>query len=106
MQQNVLPGKQEPYFLGSGEGQRYLLGPFLATIIGRRQDTGSLMEGVVLIGAKNSVMPCAEPPDWKQPLPGVDVEFLFDESSAMTRGAKCSVAPPGVEPYVIPAGDW
>src|SRR5690242_21421262 len=57
MQRNVLPGKQEPYYLGSGEGHRYLLGPFLATIIGRRQDTGSLMDGVVLIGAKNSVMP-------------------------------------------------
>jgi len=47
----------------------------------------------------------AEPPDWKKPLPGVDVEFLGDESSAMTRGEKCSVAPPGVEPYVIPAGE-
>jgi hypothetical protein len=53
--QNVLPGQQQPYFLESGEGQRYLLGPFLATIIGNRQDTGSLMEGVVLIGA--AVMP-------------------------------------------------
>lgn len=186
MQQNVLPGKQEPYFLVSGEGRRYLLGPFLATIIGRSQDTGSLMEGVVLIGAKNSVVPLhrhnnsheaiyvlegsavlrlaekefvleggdyasvppgtahrftftshrtrlltwtfgdngaamysalgrpseavtycgrAEPPDWKKPLPGVDVEFLCDESSAMPRGEKSGVAPPGVEPYVIPAGE-
>jgi quercetin 2,3-dioxygenase len=57
MHQNVLPGQQQPYFLESGEGQRYLLGPFLATIIGRRQDTGSLMEGVVLIGAKDSGVP-------------------------------------------------
>jgi quercetin 2,3-dioxygenase len=186
MHQNVLPGKQEPYFLGSGEGQRYLLGPFLATIIGRRQDTGSLMEGVVLIGAKNSVIPLhrhnnsheaiyviegsailrlrdkefaleggdyasvppgtahsftftshrtrlltwtfadngaamysalgepsdavtycsrAESPAWNKPLPGVDVEFLFDESSAMTLGEMCSAAPAGVEPYVIPAGE-
>jgi len=57
MHQNVLPGQQQPYFLESGEGRRYLLGPLLATIIGRRQDTGSLMEGVVLIGAKDSVVP-------------------------------------------------
>ncbi len=54
MYRNVLAGQQQPYFLESGEGQRFLLGPFLATIIGHRLDTGSLMEGVVLIGAKDS----------------------------------------------------
>jgi len=52
MHQNVLPGQKQPYFLESGEGQRHLLGPLLATTIGHRQDTGSLMEGVVLIGAR------------------------------------------------------
>jgi quercetin 2,3-dioxygenase len=57
MHRNVLPGQQQPYFLERGEGLRYLLGSFLTTIIGRRQDTGSLMEGVVLIGAKGSVVP-------------------------------------------------
>lgn len=57
MYRNFLPGQQQPYFLESGEGQRYLLGLLLVTIIGRRQDTGSLMEGVVLLGAKNAVMP-------------------------------------------------
>lgn len=57
MHHNLLPGERQPYFLESGEGLRYLLGPILATIIGRRQDTGSLMEGVVLIGAKDSVVP-------------------------------------------------
>jgi quercetin 2,3-dioxygenase len=55
--QNVLPGEQQPYFLESGEGRRYLLGSLLATIIGRREDTGSLMEGVVLIGAKGFGVP-------------------------------------------------
>jgi quercetin 2,3-dioxygenase len=57
MYENKLPGQQKPYFLESGEGQRYLLGSLLATTIGRSQDTGSLMEGVVLIGAKDSVVP-------------------------------------------------
>lgn len=185
MYQNVLPGEQQPYFLESGEGQRYLLGPLLATSIGRRQDTGSLMEGVVLFGAKGSGVPLhrhsssheaiyvlegsatlrlgdkqfaleggdyvsvppgtahsfastshrtrlltwtfgengaamyealgqsteavtysthAEPPDWRKPLPGIDVEIL-SESSAITPGKKRSVAPAGVEPYVIPAGE-
>ena len=57
MLQNALPGQQQPYFLESGDGQRYLLGSLLATFIGRSQDTGSLMEGVVLIGAKGSDVP-------------------------------------------------
>lgn len=186
MYQNVLPGQQQPYFLESGEGPRYLLGSLLATVIGTGQDTGSLMEGVVLTGAKESVMPLhrhnssheaiyvlegsailrladrefaleggdyasvppgtahgfrftshrtrllawtfggnvaamyaalgqpseaviystrAELPDWKQPLPGIDVEFLSDEASTTERGEKSSVAPAGAEPYVIPAGE-
>jgi len=185
MHRNVLPGEQQPYFLESGEGRRYLLGSFLTTTIGHRQDTGSLMEGVVLIGAKNSVVPLhrhnsshetiyvidgsarlrlgdkefalevgdyasvspgtahsfaftshrtrlltwtfgdngaamyaalgqpseaviysprAEPPDWK-PLPGIDVEFLSNQTSTITPGEKSSVAPGGIESYVIPAGE-
>lgn len=186
MHHNLLPGERQPYFLESGEGLRYLLGPILATIIGRRQDTGSLMEGVVLIGAKDSVVPLhrhnnsheaifvlegaadlrldghdfaldsgdyvsippgtahsfvftshrtrlltwtfgdngaemyaaagrpsgaatystrAEPADWNKPMPGIDVEFLPGESSTITRGDKCRIAPAGLDPYVIPAGE-
>jgi quercetin 2,3-dioxygenase len=48
--------------------------------------------------------PHAEPPDWRKPLPGIDVELL-PESSAITPGKKSRVAPAGVEPYVIPAGE-
>jgi hypothetical protein len=47
----------------------------------------------------------ADLPDWKQRLPGVDVEFLSDEHSTIRAGEKSSVAPPRVEPYVIPAGE-
>ena len=57
MHRNALPGRQQPYFLESGEGERYSLGPFLATIIGNGRDTGALMEGVVLTGAKDSAVP-------------------------------------------------
>ena len=44
----------------------------------------------------------AEPPDWNKP-PGVDVEFLSNGSSVIAPGEKSSVAPAGVEPYVIAA---
>ncbi|MBV9036438.1 MAG: cupin domain-containing protein [Acidobacteriaceae bacterium] len=48
----------------------------------------------------------AEPPDWKKPLPSVDVEFLPDELPALRPGEKSRVAPAaGVKPYVIPAGE-
>jgi len=47
----------------------------------------------------------AEPPDWNKPLPGLDVEFLSNEASGITAGEKSRVAPAGVEPYVIPAGE-
>jgi hypothetical protein len=43
----------------------------------------------------------AEPPDRRKPLPGVDVEFLVDESSTSTPGKKSSVVPGAIEPYVI-----
>lgn len=186
MHENMLPGQQRPYFLESGEGRRYLLGSLLATVIGRSEDTGSLMEGVILIGAKNSVVPLhrhntsheaiyvvegaaglrmgdrefalsdgdyasvppdtahsvtftthrtrlltwtfggngasmytalgqptesviysvrAGPADWNKPLPGIDVEFLDSESPAATQGEKCNLAPAGVEPYVLAAGE-
>jgi quercetin 2,3-dioxygenase len=186
MNRNLLPGEQQPYALESGEGQRYVLSSFLATIIGRRQDTGSLMEGVVLIGAKDSAVPLhrhsnsheaiyvlegsahlrlgdrvfaleggdyasvppgtphsftftshrsrlltwtfggngaamyaalGEPseatiysthstlPDWANTLPGIDAEFLSNESSAVTQGEKSGVAPAGMEPYVLEAGE-
>jgi quercetin 2,3-dioxygenase len=186
MHRNVLPGQQQPYFLESGEGERHSLGPFLATIIGNGRDTGALMEGVVLTGAKDSAVPLhghkgsheaiyvlegsarlrlgdsefaleggdyasvppgtahsftftshrtrlltwtfggngaamyaalgepsealiysphAEPPDWKKALPGVDVEFLLSDSSSIKPGEKSAVAPDGIEPYVIPAGE-
>jgi quercetin 2,3-dioxygenase len=186
MYQNVLPGQQQPYFLESGEGRRYMLGSILVTVIGRRQDTGSLMEGVVLIGAKDSVLPLhrhnnsheavyvlegaaqlrlgnnefalesgdytsippgmahsfaftshrtrlltwtfgdngaamyaalgqptesvtysarAEPPDWGKTLLGIDAEFLSGDSSVITPGEKSTLAPAGVEPYVILSGE-
>jgi quercetin 2,3-dioxygenase len=57
MVKNQLPGTVGPYFLESGEGERYVIGTFLATIIGRSRDTGGLMAGCILTGAKGSEMP-------------------------------------------------
>ena len=46
-----------------------------------------------------------EPPDWKKPLPGVDIEFLLNDTAATMLGEKSTTAPDGIGPYVIPAGE-
>lgn len=53
----MLPGARRPCFLERGEGRRFLPGTFLATTIRRGQDTGSLLEGTILSGARNFVVP-------------------------------------------------
>jgi quercetin 2,3-dioxygenase len=52
-----LPGKRIPYFLQSGEGERFLLGGQLATFVARMDDTEGPHEGVVISGGKGSTFP-------------------------------------------------
>ncbi len=57
MMSDQLPGKNIPYFLGAGEGERYLVGGELATFIARHEETGGLHEAVVVAGGKGSIFP-------------------------------------------------
>src|SRR5579875_196201 len=52
-----LPGEKRAYFLAAGEGERYVFGTQLATIIAPARSTGSLFELVVLSGGKGDVFP-------------------------------------------------
>ncbi len=97
MHQNVLPGEKQPCFLESGEGPRYLLGRLLATSIGRREDTGSLMEGVVLTGAKGCGVPLHRHGNSHEAiyvLEGAATLRLGDEEFELEGGDYVSV-PPG-----------
>jgi quercetin 2,3-dioxygenase len=47
----------------------------------------------------------ARVPDWAKALPGVDIQFLPNEFSAVTPGEKSSVAPTRIEPYVLRIGE-
>ena len=44
-----LPGSKQPFLLNAGDGERFVFGSQLATVIARN-DSGGLFEGVVLLG--------------------------------------------------------
>src|ERR1700694_3402617 len=52
-----LPGTKLPYFLRAGDGEKYLFGGQLATMIAREQETAGLLEAVILSGGKGSRLP-------------------------------------------------
>ena len=104
MHRNVLPGQQQPYFLESGEGQRYSLGSFLATVIGNMQDTGSLMEGVVLIGAKGAEVPLHRHKNSHEAiyvLEGTADLRLDDKHFALIGGDYVSISPGTVHSFAF-----
>src|SRR5947208_3119333 len=54
---NQLPGEKTAYFLNAGEGERYVFGTQLATVIAPAKSTGNLFELVVLSGGKGDSFP-------------------------------------------------
>src|SRR5476649_864843 len=59
---HTLPGTNEAYFLRDGEGERYIVGGQLATVIARPEDTGGRLEAVVVSGRKGAAFPLHEHP--------------------------------------------
>lgn len=54
MKSNELPGTQMPFHLEFGQGQRFVFGRQMATVIARREDLGIGMASSILSGAKGS----------------------------------------------------
>ncbi|SOD92807.1 quercetin 2,3-dioxygenase [Spirosoma fluviale] len=52
-----LPGQKIPYFIRSGDGERYLVGSLVINLTARGVDTGDLYEWTVITGGKGAVMP-------------------------------------------------
>ncbi|NMO14600.1 quercetin 2,3-dioxygenase [Pyxidicoccus fallax] len=52
-----LPGSAVPYFIRSGEGERYLVGGLVADLVARGNDTGELFEAAVLTGGRDANFP-------------------------------------------------
>lgn len=57
LRSNPLPDEKNAYFLASGEGERYLFGTQLATLIAPAKSTGHMFELVVVTGAKGDAFP-------------------------------------------------
>ena len=99
MLKHELPGIVSPYCIESGEGERYALGTFLVTVIGRNQDTGGLMAGSILTGASGSLMPLhahRESHEAIMVLEGVASLELAGQRYELTSGDYASI-PPGAE---------
>lgn len=54
---NTLPDQKVPYLIRSGEGERYLFGKQLATVIANSKSTEGLLEIVSLSGGKGDTFP-------------------------------------------------
>jgi quercetin 2,3-dioxygenase len=57
MSGDQLPGVKRFYLIRAGEGRRFTFGGQLATVIARNDDTGGLLEAVVLSGGKDTLFP-------------------------------------------------
>ncbi|TDO15542.1 quercetin 2,3-dioxygenase [Bacillus subtilis] len=55
--ENSLPKEKMPYLLRSGEGERYLFGRQVATVMANAKSTGDLFEIVLLSGGKGDAFP-------------------------------------------------
>ncbi|MDA7027158.1 quercetin 2,3-dioxygenase [Bacillus sp. CLL-7-23] len=55
--QHLLPKEKMPYLLRSGEGERYLFGRQVATVMADGESTGNLFEVVMLSGGKEDHFP-------------------------------------------------
>ncbi|MQY24179.1 quercetin 2,3-dioxygenase [Nocardia macrotermitis] len=54
---NALPGEPAPYYLASGEGQRYEIDGQLWTVIARPADTGGLFDAAFILGPRGAGAP-------------------------------------------------
>jgi quercetin 2,3-dioxygenase len=52
-----LPGRNQTYFLRSGEGERYAFGNAIATVVARYEDTGGRYQASFVFGDKARIVP-------------------------------------------------
>ncbi len=86
---NELPGSQTTFKLESGEGQRYVFGSHLATIIARAEDIGFPMAGAILTGAKGSTVPIHQHAKTHEAL------FVVEGMISLTLGEQTFTLSPG-----------
>jgi quercetin 2,3-dioxygenase len=93
----TLPGACAPYLMRDGEGERYLVGSHLATVIARPDDTAARLECVVWSGGKGASMPMHQHQHGHEAVLVLDgrVELsIGTRRSVLSRGDYASL-PPG-----------
>ncbi|MFF3570013.1 quercetin 2,3-dioxygenase [Nocardia jiangxiensis] len=95
---NALPGEPAPYYLASGEGQRYEVDGQLWTVIARPADTGELFDAAFILGPRGAGAPfhsLAEHQRTYHVFEGSVQFWLPGRSRVLTQGDSIHV-PPGV----------
>ena len=95
---NTLPGEPAPYYLESGEGQRYEIDGQLWTVIARPADTGALFDAAFITGPRGARVPfhsLAEQQRTYQVFDGSVQFWLAGSSRVLAQGDSIHV-PPGV----------
>ena len=93
----ILPGTCHAYVLQDGDGDRYLTGGQLATVIARHADTGGLLEAVVVSGRRESTFPLHLHPQGHEAMIVLDGRIdlrLGANRYLLSRGDYASI-PPG-----------
>ncbi|MEZ0610157.1 quercetin 2,3-dioxygenase [Fibrella sp. WM1] len=92
-----LPGKKIPYYLRSGDGERYLVGGLVVNRMARAADTGDLYEWTVITGGKGAMLPSHTHAQTHEAILVLDGElelWLADRHYRLIKGDFASV-PPG-----------
>src|SRR6478609_1123164 len=92
-----LPGERQPYLLLAGDGERWLIGAQLATVMARNADTGGLLEAIMLSGGRGAGLPTHRHPRGHEVwlvLDGRVSIHLAGRHYDLTRGDYVSI-PPG-----------
>ena len=92
-----LPGAKEPYCLKAGEGERRLVGGLLTTAIARSQDTGGLLDLVIVAGGKGASFPSHRHMTWHEALMVLEghVDLSIDGAVHRLGAGDFASLPPG-----------
>ncbi|GAB3162916.1 quercetin 2,3-dioxygenase [Telluribacter humicola] len=91
-----LPGQKIPYYLRSGEGERYLVGGMVVNFIARGSDTGDLYEWTVITGGKGAALPSHSHSTTHEAILVLDGEvelWLAGKHHRMIKGDFASIPP-------------
>jgi quercetin 2,3-dioxygenase len=94
---NRVPGVKRAFLMSAGEGERFTYGVQLATVIARNEDTGGLLEVVILSGGKGAAFPLHRHKKVHESFYVLDgqLELLIDGKRVLLSRGDYANIPPG-----------